>query len=150
MSGDPKTVIFNISLKKLSFIYTKAFLNLKEVTIGLVLPFLTFQLIDILFEVVKEPPYQVSESGYASFELPVEVYFKNKEEPKKICFDYDLYLRLDDAVSHSRREKLTFQNPSNDFKKKLLKAGGVTILSFTLLSYFKTISLLTLNSQLSF
>ncbi|XP_054160936.1 protein AF-9-like isoform X1 [Oppia nitens] len=76
--------------------------------------------------VVKEPPYQVSESGYAGFELPVEVYFKNKEEPKKIAFDYDLYLRLDDSVSHSRREKLTFQNPSNDFKKKLLKAGGVT------------------------
>ncbi|CAG2164715.1 unnamed protein product [Oppiella nova] len=74
--------------------------------------------------VLKEPPYQVQESGYASFELPIEVYFKNKEEPKKISFDYDLYLRLDDAVSHSRREKLTFQNPSNDFKKKLLKAGG--------------------------
>ena len=81
-------------------------------------------------QVVKEPPYQVSESGYASFELPVEVYFKNKEEPKKISFDYDLYLRLDDAVSHSRREKLTFQNPSNDFKKKLLKAGGVSLLAF--------------------
>lgn len=76
---------------------------------------------------MKEPPYQVSESGYAGFELPVEVYFKNKEEPKKICFDYDLYLRLDDAVSNTRREKLTFQNPSNDFKKKLLKAGGVSL-----------------------
>ncbi|CAG2102453.1 unnamed protein product [Medioppia subpectinata] len=76
--------------------------------------------------VLKEPPYQVSESGYAGFELPIEVYFKNKEEPKKISFEYDLYLRLDDAVSNCRREKLTFQNPSNDFKKKLLKAGGVS------------------------
>jgi YEATS domain-containing protein 1/3 len=86
--------------------------------------------------VIKEPPYQVSESGYAGFELPVEVYFKNREEPKKICFDYDLYLRLDDAVSNTRREKLTFQNPSNDFKKKLLKAGGVSIKCF--IFYFLT------------
>lgn len=58
--------------------------------------------------------------------MPIDVYFKNKEEPKKISFEYDLYLRIDDAVTNTRREKLTFQNPSSDFKKKLLKAGGVS------------------------
>jgi len=82
--------------------------------------------------VVKEPPYQVSESGYAGFELPVEVYFRNKEEPKKITFEYDLYLRVNEICNNSRREKLTFQNPNNDFKKKLLKAGGVSKLSLLL------------------
>lgn len=77
----------------------------------------------------KEPPYNVSESGYAGFELPIEVYFKNKEEPKKITFEYDLFLNMEDSVSNTRREKLTFQNPSSEFKKKLLKAGGVSRLS---------------------
>ncbi|RWS09784.1 protein AF-9-like protein, partial [Dinothrombium tinctorium] len=78
--------------------------------------------------VIKEPPYEVSESGYAGFELPIDVYFKNKEEPKKITFEYDLFLRVDEAVNNTRREKLTFQNPSADFKKKLLKARGVSLL----------------------
>ena len=75
---------------------------------------------------IKEPPYEVSESGYAGFELPVEICFKNKEEPKKITFEYDLFLRTDSTCSNSRREKLTFQNPNEDFKRKLLKAGGVS------------------------
>ena len=77
--------------------------------------------------VLKDPPYEVGESGYAGFELPIEVYFKNKEEPKKITFDYDLFLNMEDSVSNTRREKLTFQNPSAEFKKKLLKAGGVSL-----------------------
>lgn len=38
----------------------------------------------------------------------------------------DLFLNMDDTVSNIRREKLTFQDPSPDFKRKLLKAGGVS------------------------
>ena len=83
----------------------------------------------ITFTEVPSPPYQVSESGYAGFLLPIDIYFKNKEEPKKITFMYDLFLKLDDTpVNHIRCEKLTFQNPTEEFKKKLLKAGGVGIL----------------------
>nr|XP_046912820.1 protein AF-9-like [Dermatophagoides farinae] len=74
--------------------------------------------------VIKEPPYEIKESGYASFELPIEVYFRNKEEPKKICFEYDLYIELAKPVANTRRERLTFQNPSIEFKKKLLKGCG--------------------------
>ena len=77
--------------------------------------------------VVKEPPYQVSESGYGSFNLPVEVYFRNKDEPKKVRFEYDLLLpNLNDPpINQIRSECLTFQNPSEEFRQKLLKAGGV-------------------------
>ncbi|XP_077988564.1 protein ENL-like [Glandiceps talaboti] len=80
--------------------------------------------------VVKEPPYQVSESGYAGFTLPIEVYFKNKEEPKKVKFEYDLFLHLEGCppVNHIRCEKLTFNNPTEDFRRKLIKAGGVGII----------------------
>ena len=72
----------------------------------------------------KLPPYEVSESGYAGFELPIDIYFKNKEEPKKITYLYDLCLLIKEAVRNTRREKLTFQNPSLEFKKKLLGGGG--------------------------
>ncbi|KAF7642656.1 hypothetical protein LDENG_00253740, partial [Lucifuga dentata] len=74
----------------------------------------------------KDPPYKVEESGYAGFILPIEVYFKNKEEPKKVRFDYDLFLHLEGhpPVNHLRCEKLTFNNPTEEFRRKLLKAGG--------------------------
>uniref|UniRef100_A0A8I5NFW5 MLLT3 super elongation complex subunit n=1 Tax=Papio anubis TaxID=9555 RepID=A0A8I5NFW5_PAPAN len=76
--------------------------------------------------VCKDPPYKVEESGYAGFILPIEVYFKNKEEPRKVRFDYDLFLHLEGhpPVNHLRCEKLTFNNPTEDFRRKLLKAGG--------------------------
>ncbi|XP_043101972.1 protein ENL isoform X1 [Puntigrus tetrazona] len=79
--------------------------------------------------VCKEPPYKVEESGYAGFLMPIEVYFKNKEEPKKVCFNYDLFLNLEGnpPVNHLRCEKLTFNNPTRDFRRKLVKAGGIMV-----------------------
>ncbi|CAF93349.1 unnamed protein product, partial [Tetraodon nigroviridis] len=78
-------------------------------------------------EMCKDPPYRVEESGYAGFILPIEVYFRNKEEPKKVRFDYDLFLHLEGhpPVNHLRCEKLTFNNPTEEFRRRLLKAGGV-------------------------
>ncbi|KAK1175799.1 protein AF-9-like isoform X1 [Acipenser oxyrinchus oxyrinchus] len=80
----------------------------------------------VVTRVCKDPPYKVEESGYAGFILPIEVYFKNKEEPKKVRFDYDLFLHVEGhpPVNHLRCEKLTFNNPTEEFRKKLLKAGG--------------------------
>ncbi|KTG03836.1 hypothetical protein cypCar_00007636 [Cyprinus carpio] len=79
--------------------------------------------------VCKEPQYKVEESGYAGFLMPIEVYFKNKEEPKKVCFNYDLFLNLEGnpPVNHLRCEKLTFNNPTRDFRRKLVKAGGIMV-----------------------
>jgi len=76
--------------------------------------------------VIKEPPYQLTEHGYAGFELPIDIYFRNKE-PRKHRFPYNLFLHMTDPVNHSRCEKITFQNPTEEFKKKLLKAGGVSV-----------------------
>jgi len=79
--------------------------------------------------VIKLPPYKVEESGYGSFLLNIEIYFRNKEEPKKVKFDYDLYLQLvgNPPVTNVRVEVLTFTDPVEDFKKKLLKGGGVIV-----------------------
>lgn len=76
---------------------------------------------------LKDPPYQVAEAGYGSFFLPIEVYFKNKEEPRKLKFDYDLFLPLygSSPIDNIRSEALTFKNPTEEFKKKLVKGGGI-------------------------
>ena len=57
----------------------------------------------------------------------MEVYFRNKDEPKKVRFEYDLLLpNLNDPpINQIRSECLTFQNPSEEFRLKLQKAGGV-------------------------
>lgn len=74
--------------------------------------------------VIKEPPYVVKEQGYAGFILPIEIYFKNKgDEPKKKAFSYDL-----DLQSYKlQREECVITNPSDDFKRKLLKGGGTLL-----------------------
>ena len=78
---------------------------------------------------MKEPPYEVSECGYAGFLMTIEVHFRSKEEPKKVILNYDLFLNTEQQppVNHIRCEKLTFHNPTEDFRRKLLKAGGVNI-----------------------
>lgn len=50
-----------------------------------------------------------------------------QEEPRKVCFNYDLFLNLEGnpPVNHLRCEKLTFNNPTKEFRRKLIKAGGV-------------------------
>merc|ERR1712142_1037418 len=79
--------------------------------------------------ICKEPPYKVSETGYGSFNLPVEVYFRNKEEPRKYRLEYDLTLQLVGMPPYNftKVELLTFVNPSEDFEKKLHKGGAVIL-----------------------
>jgi len=83
----------------------------------------------ILFLVVKEPPYVVKESGYAGFPLPIDIYVRNKNEPKKISFKY--HLTLPDPglppISRFTRETYIF-SPSEDFRRKLIKGGGVSFI----------------------
>lgn len=46
-----------------------------------------------------------------------------------MCFTYDLFLNLEGnpPVNHLRCEKLTFNNPTTEFRYKLLMAGGVSV-----------------------
>jgi len=79
--------------------------------------------------VCKEPPYKVSETGYGSFSLPVEIYFRSKEEPRKYRVEYDLTLPLVGMPPHivTKVELLTFLNPSEDFENRLLKGGAIIL-----------------------
>lgn len=82
--------------------------------------------------VVKEPnsegAYVVKESGYGCFPLPIEIYFKHKDEPRSVKFEYELTLQVEGPpISHTRYEKVTIKNPGEDFRNKLIKGGGVSL-----------------------
>ncbi|CAG4935583.1 unnamed protein product [Colias eurytheme] len=73
--------------------------------------------------VVKDPPFSIKESGYAGFIFPIEIYLKNKDEPKKIKFTYDLTLQQSGFL----KDRYVFQNPNDEFRRKLLKGGGIPV-----------------------
>lgn len=77
---------------------------------------------------VKDPPYVLKESGYAGFPLPIDLYIRNNDEPRKIRFKYELVLQERGLPPMSRivRETYVF-SPSEDFRRKLIKGGGVSI-----------------------
>lgn len=77
--------------------------------------------------VLKEPPFVVKESGYAGFIIPIEIYLKNKDEPKKFQISYDLHLQQSGPpINKTIRHVEVIRNPSDDFRKKLLKGGAVS------------------------
>jgi len=71
--------------------------------------------------VVKDPPYSVKESGYAGFNLPIDICFRTDDEPKKVRFNYDLDLQ----PVKVQREKYVFRNPDEDLRRRLICGGGV-------------------------
>ncbi|KAG5324030.1 ENL protein, partial [Acromyrmex heyeri] len=80
--------------------------------------------------VLKEPPFVVKESGYAGFIIPIEIYLKNKDEPKKFQISYDLHLQQSGPpINKTIRHVEVIRNPSDDFRKKLLKGGAVVVSS---------------------
>ncbi|CAK9827296.1 Protein ENL [Anthophora retusa] len=81
--------------------------------------------------VLKEPPFVIKESGYAGFEIPIHIYLKNKDEgTKKIEILYDLNLQPSGpAITNVIRHTEIINNPSDEFRRKLLKGGGVLVSS---------------------
>lgn len=80
--------------------------------------------------VLKEPPFTVKESGYAGFIIPIEIYLKNKDEPKKFQIPYDLQLQQSGPpFNKTIRHVEVIRSPSDDFRKKLLKGGAVVVSS---------------------
>ncbi|XP_055343815.1 protein AF-9-like isoform X2 [Paramacrobiotus metropolitanus] len=80
--------------------------------------------------VVDKPPYEIRESGYAGFILPIDIYFKGRSDdmPYRIRFDYDLTIPPNESINSLQTEKITFRNPSVDFRRKLLEGGGCGVL----------------------
>lgn len=77
------------------------------------------------FAAFKDPPYLLKECGYAGFELDIDIYFRcQRDEQKKITFRYDLTLPSKGSTSASERRYHTFNNPSSEFKRKLMEGGA--------------------------
>ncbi|KZC10437.1 Protein ENL [Dufourea novaeangliae] len=81
--------------------------------------------------VLKEPPFEIKESGYAGFEIPIHIYLKNKDEgTKKIELLYDLHLQgSGPAITNVMRHTEIINTSSDEFKRKLLRGGGVIVSS---------------------
>lgn len=113
-----------IMLRRSCFTCTKPSRNPREVGVPVFISFVL--LICLVVAVVKEPPYSVKESGYAGFQMLIDIYLKNKYDPKKIGFTYELDLpNSGPRISRVQKEKYIFQNPSEEFRYKLLKGGGI-------------------------
>lgn len=65
----------------------------------------------------------LKESGYASFNLPIDIYFKAgpRDETKKFTTTYDLDISKTTVQKHS----VIIPNPSSEFRHKLLEGGGI-------------------------
>ena len=80
------------------------------------------------FAVRQEPPYEIQESGCASINIPIQVYLKFPNKPKKICLRYNLHIENNNkASSASRCVYYDFENPSDTLCSALMKGGGEVI-----------------------
>lgn len=77
----------------------------------------------------------MKEAGYAGFIIPIDVHLKNHQI---IHVQYDLILDTQMATKRSLIERHTVVCTADDFRKKLIRGGGVCILSniFVVFVYF--------------
>lgn len=79
--------------------------------------------------ILKDPPFVIKQSGYGGFEIPIDIYLKNKDDgTKRIEILYDLNLQSSGpAITNVIKHIETINNPSDEFRKKLLRGGGVPV-----------------------
>ncbi|XP_072937988.1 protein AF-9-like [Epargyreus clarus] len=78
--------------------------------------------------VLQEPPYEIQESGCASIDIPIHVYLKCSNKPKKICLRYSLHIENNNKTSsESRSVYYDFENPTEPLYTALMKGGGEVI-----------------------
>ncbi|KAF8789484.1 Protein AF-9 like protein [Argiope bruennichi] len=71
----------------------------------------------------EKPPFILSESTSQNVSIEIEVYFCKEAKLKKVNYIYDICIN-DDEVNALWTKNLMFPNPSKEFEKKLLLAGG--------------------------
>uniref|UniRef100_F1L316 Protein ENL n=1 Tax=Ascaris suum TaxID=6253 RepID=F1L316_ASCSU len=73
--------------------------------------------------VVKDPPFEVTETGYAGFSIPVNISFSGTSKTYRL--HYDMNLCLEKQSEHKVEHILEFKQPSNAFYDLIMKYGGV-------------------------
>ncbi|GBN05249.1 Protein AF-9 [Araneus ventricosus] len=77
-------------------------------------------------QIKEKPPFVLSESTSRSFSMQIEIFFCAGAKLNKVSYIYNLSIG-DEVVNNSWKRRLTFLNPSQDFKEKLLLAGGKVV-----------------------
>ena len=83
-----------------------------------------------IISVVKTPPYEVKESGYALFDVHIVVHFRDLDQTQ-ISFKYELDLPMqgNPPVNNLRVERLSFYCSDDlEYTLNILKSGGVSYL----------------------
>jgi transcription initiation factor IIF auxiliary subunit len=100
--------------------------------------FCLYKTFDNATRVVNRPPFEVKESGYGSFTVPVDLYFKSQDKLfRKARINYKVILQPNKEVAPPKypgfrqkirmcsREKITIPGTvDEDFRRKLIKGGG--------------------------
>ncbi|CAD6184859.1 unnamed protein product [Caenorhabditis auriculariae] len=73
--------------------------------------------------VVTEPPFEVSETGYASFSPNITIYF-NSPDSKPLKFPYDMNLTLEKTGYHDQDMIFELKDPSDEFYEQAKKYCG--------------------------
>ena len=68
-------------------------------------------------------PYELSQSGFGSFTCGIEFQFHN-DTSANISYDLDLPSQDNSPLENSESGHFTFENPSEDFYRRLILAGG--------------------------
>ncbi|CAH0588143.1 unnamed protein product [Chrysodeixis includens] len=78
--------------------------------------------------VLQEPPYEIQESGCASIDIPIHVYLKYSNRPKKIRLRYSLQIENNSkSNSESRCIYYDLENPSEQLCEALMSGGGEVV-----------------------
>lgn len=84
--------------------------------------------VTLFFTVIQEPPYEIQESGCASIEIPIHVYLKYSNKPKRIRLRYSLHIENNSkSSSDSRCVYYDVENPTEELWRALMHGGGEVI-----------------------
>ncbi|KAL4717304.1 hypothetical protein ACJJTC_017191 [Scirpophaga incertulas] len=78
--------------------------------------------------VLQEPPYEIQESGSLSTDIPIHVYLKYSNKPKKIRLRYSLVIESN-ARSSSESQCVYYdvENPPEQLWRALMRGGGEAV-----------------------
>ena len=82
--------------------------------------------INFISAVVSKPPYTFSATGWGQFISQVEFRFHNSER-EKINYYITLPNPDESPLEKSETVHFCFQNPNEEFKKRLLQGGGIIV-----------------------
>lgn len=77
----------------------------------------------VLLLALREPPYRLKESGWASFTPRIDIHFKSRDDQKPFSVFYDLELLRPTTQKYFH----IISSASSDFRHRLLENGALVL-----------------------